>query len=283
MATYAIGDVQGCYDELRALLDRLEFDPEHDVLWCVGDLVNRGPNSLAVLRFFKALGEQAQVVLGNHDLHLLALAAGNDHHREKDGLHDVLTAPDRDELLNWLRHRPLLFTDVRKQFTLVHAGLAPQWDLAQAHSCANEVEQVLRDPDNYQAFLCALYGNEPQQWHDDLQGMDRLRFIVNCLTRLRYCTANGKLLLKEKGPLGSQSSQALPWFRVPQRGTQHDRIIFGHWSTLGYLAENNVWALDSGCLWGGQLTAVRVRRKKRIRVTQIDCVSHLIPDTHHSE
>ncbi len=279
MATYAIGDIQGCYDELRTLLDRVAFDPEHDVLWCVGDLVNRGPNSLGVLRFFKALGDHAQVVLGNHDLHLLAVAAGNKSHHEDDSLHDVLTAPDRDELLDWLRHRPLLFTDTRKQFTLIHAGLAPQWDLLQAQQCANEVEQVLRDPDHYQAFLAALYGNEPQQWRDDLSGIDRLRFIVNCLTRLRYCSVDGQLLLKEKGPLGSQSSKARPWFQLPQRRTQHDRIIFGHWSTLGYYADHNVWALDSGCLWGGQLTAVRVRRKKQMRVTQIDCVSHLIPQS----
>lgn len=276
MATFALGDIQGCHDELARLLDRLAFDPTRDRLWSVGDLVNRGPKSLDVLRFFKSLGPCTTVVLGNHDLHLLTLAAGHKEPERDTTLHAILRAPDRDELLDWLRQRPLLFQSEKKRVTLVHAGLPPQWDCTQAAGLAREVETALRDP-GYREFLQGLYGNEPSRWRDDLRGMDRLRFIVNALTRLRYCDAEGALLLKEKGPLGSQPEAALPWFRVPGRRSREERILFGHWSTLGYLAENNVWALDSGCLWGGQLTALRVRRKKPLESIAINCPGHASP------
>ncbi|MFW6258520.1 MAG: symmetrical bis(5'-nucleosyl)-tetraphosphatase, partial [Halochromatium sp.] len=235
MSTYAIGDIQGCYDELRRLLDKAGFDPTKDKLWCVGDLVNRGPDSLAVVRWIKALGERAVVVLGNHDLHLLAVALADARLGKKDTLDALLAAPDRDELLHWLRHRPLLHHSEKKQFTMLHAGLPPQWDLAQARACARELEDVLRGPDHV-AFLQQMYGNEPGRWSDDLSGLERLRFIVNCFTRLRWCTADGELLLQEKGDLEQAGPGALPWFRVPGRRTRDDRLLFGHWSTIGFLA-----------------------------------------------
>lgn len=276
MATYAIGDIQGCYDELRRLLDTLGFDPLRDKLWCVGDLVNRGPDSLAVLRFIRSLGTGAVCVLGNHDLRLLALAAGNPKHGKKSTLDEVLNAPDRDELLHWLRHRPLMHVGEKKRFALIHAGLPPQWDLAQAQACARELEAVLRGPD-HQAFLHDMYGNEPARWSADLTGMARLRFITNCFTRLRYCTASGTLRLGDKGPPGSQPDGVFPWYAVPGRATAQDRIIFGHWSTHGYRQTHNTWSLDTGCLWGGSLTALRVRRRKRPKVLQLPCPGYVMP------
>ncbi|MCF7983471.1 MAG: symmetrical bis(5'-nucleosyl)-tetraphosphatase [Thiohalocapsa sp.] len=276
MATYAIGDIQGCYDEFRQLLDRIGFDPLTDKLWSVGDLVNRGPDSLSVLRYFKSLGDSTVVVLGNHDLHLLALAAGNEKHAKKSTLDEVLTAPDRDELLHWLRHRPVMHYSEKKRFAMLHAGLAPQWDLQQALGCAAELEAALRDP-GYPDFLHAMYGNQPEQWSSDLSGMDRLRFITNCFTRLRYCDAAGRLLLDEKGEPGTERDGAIPWYKVPGRASRDTRIVFGHWSTLGYIAEHNVWALDTGCLWGGSMTAVRIRKKKPIKVFDLDCTGYLSP------
>ncbi len=257
MAVYAIGDIQGCYDELRRALDALEFDPAIDHLWCVGDLVNRGPKSLDVLRFVSSLGKAAICVLGNHDLHLLALAAGNPKPRNETSLASVLTAPDRDELLHWLRHRPLLHFDPAADFLMLHAGLPPQWDLTTAISCAQELEQVLRSSDADE-FLLQMYGNKPDRWTPELSGIARWRFITNCLTRLRYCDADGRLALREKGPPGSQAKGRIPWFDHPQRATRDQRIVFGHWSTLGYVARHNVWALDTGCLWGGALTVLRL-------------------------
>ncbi len=275
MSTYVIGDIQGCFLELKALLERLAFDPGRDRLWCVGDLVNRGPDSLAVLRFVRDLGEHALVVLGNHDLHLLALAAGNPRHAKKSTLDAVLKAPDRDELLHWLRHRPLIHHDPGLHLTLIHAGLPPQWELTDALACADELEAVLRS-DGYQAFLLAMYGDQPDRWSSDLKGMERLRFITNCLTRLRFCAADGRLALHEKGEIGSQTPGLLPWFQVADRRTRHDRIIFGHWSTLGYYAGDNVWAIDSGCLWGGTLTAIRVDAQPWMPI-QLRCKGYLNP------
>lgn len=272
MATYAIGDIQGCYERLRRLLDDLRFDPARDRLWLVGDLVNRGPDSLATLRFVKGLGDRALTVLGNHDLSLLALAAGNRRQAQKSdsGLNPVLQASDQDELLHWLRNRPLMHFDEHKRFALVHAGLPPQWDLDAALACAREVETVLRGLD-YPDYLYAMYGSEPARWSDSLCGMDRLRFITNCLTRLRYCDVHGTLALKEKGAPGSQAPGYLPWFAVPDRASRDIRIIFGHWSTLGYATGHNTWALDTGCVWRGRLTAIRVRRKGPIVPTSVAC------------
>jgi bis(5'-nucleosyl)-tetraphosphatase (symmetrical) len=261
MAVYAIGDIQGCYDELRRALDVVDFDAAVDRLWCVGDLVNRGPKSLEVLRFIRDLGKAAICVLGNHDLHLLALAAGNSKHRNEASLAGVLTASDRDELLHWLRHRPLLHFDRSVDFVMLHAGLPPQWDLATAMDCAQELEQVLQSSEADDFFL-QMYGNKPDRWTPELSGIARLRFITNCFTRLRYCDADGRLALREKGPPGSQRKGRIPWFEHPQRATSGQRIVFGHWSTLGYVARHNAWALDTGCLWGGALTLLRLDQSR---------------------
>ena len=257
MAVYAVGDIQGCYDELRRTLDSVGFDTANDRLWCVGDLVNRGPKSLEVLRFVRSLGDRAACVLGNHDLHLLALAAGNDKHRDEHSLDAIMDAPDRDELLDWLRQRPLIHHDHEIDFLMVHAGLPPQWDLDTALACAREVEEVLRG-DDHRYYFTHMYGNKPDRWDPGLRGMDRWRFITNCATRLRFCEADGRLALKEKGPPGSQRPGRVPWFEHPQRATRDRRIVFGHWSTLGYRAQDNVWVVDTGCLWGGALTVLRL-------------------------
>ena len=257
MATYAIGDIQGCFQELQALLNQIEFDPHNDRLWFAGDLVNRGPDSLQTLRFIHGLGDSAICVLGNHDLHLLAADFDNRYARPKDTLDSILSAADRDDLLHWLRHRPLMHHDPTLDFTLIHAGLPPQWDLELALACAAEVEHCLRGSD-YGLFLQQMYGNQPDQWNPGLQSWDRLRFITNCFTRLRYCSPSGTLNLKDKGPPGSQPSGDLPWFRIPGRASQSLRILFGHWSTLGQCTDENIFPLDTGCLWGGSLTALRL-------------------------
>jgi bis(5'-nucleosyl)-tetraphosphatase (symmetrical) len=253
MAHYAIGDVQGCFFELKKLLDKLRFDPATDRLWFTGDLVNRGPHSLETLRFVKSLGNCAVTVLGNHDLHLLAVAVGQEY-RHKQDLADILAAEDREELIDWLRSRPLLYQDER--FCLVHAGLPPQWDLATASRCAKEVEAVLQS-EKWHEFLTNMYGNEPTLWSENLVGWPRLRFIVNCFTRLRYLDREGRLVL---GPTGKPEDEPhlIPWFRFPGRKSQGRAILFGHWSTLGFLAENGCYGIDTGCVWGGQLTALRL-------------------------
>jgi bis(5'-nucleosyl)-tetraphosphatase (symmetrical) len=262
MAVYAIGDIQGCYRELLKLLETIGFDSECDRLWFTGDLVNRGPQSLEVLRFVKQLGNRAVTVLGNHDLHLLTLAHGVSRKPHKhDTLTSILAAPDREELLDWLRRRPCLYHDDTSGFTLIHAGLPPQWDLAKARQCALEVEAVLRGRD-YREFLSTLYGDTPDCWSEDLQGWDRLRFIINCLTRLRYCDRSGRLALNEKGPPGTQAPGLLPWYEIPERASRDVKLIFGHWSTLRLTLEsvnkNKVYPLDTGCVWGGELTALRL-------------------------
>lgn len=256
MAVYAIGDIQGCHREFAALLDGIGFDPAGDRLWLTGDLVNRGPDSLAVLRSVRALGPAATVVLGNHDLHLLARAAGVGPARSEPGLDAVLAAPDRDELLGWLATRPLLHRDPALGWTLLHAGLPPQWDLDTAEDCANEVEAALAtDP---AALFDGMYGDEPGIWSPRLSGAARLRFIVNCLTRLRYVDHAGRLLLQHNGPPAEAPPGAIPWFRHPLRASAADPIVFGHWSTLGVLQEDAVLGIDAGCVWGGALCAVRL-------------------------
>ncbi len=257
MAVYAIGDLQGCYDEFRALLDRLAFDPGRDRLWLTGDLVNRGPGSLATLRYVRSLGDAVASVLGNHDLHLLAVAAGEGRGlRRGDTLAEILAAPDRDELLHWLERRPLLWHDAALGWTMVHAGLAPEWDLDTATRCAADVGAALVAAPG--EFYAAMYGNEPDRWSDSLAGVERLRYTVNCMTRLRFVAADGRLLLKYKGGLAGAPDGAQPWFRAAARRTARDRIVFGHWSALGYYAGDGVVSLDSGCVWGGALTAQRL-------------------------
>ena len=266
MAVYAIGDIQGCFDELMTLLAQIHFEPGHDHLWFVGDLVNRGPQSLQVLRYVRNLGESAVTVLGNHDLHLLAVAGGHTAARRDDTFHDVLNAPDRDALLHWLRHQPLLHHDSKlgdhgRGITMIHAGLPPQWDLATARARAAEAENALRGA-HYHDYLAAIYGNGPAQWSGTLSGSERWRFITNCFTRLRYCDAQGRLALKDKGAPGTQTAGYLPWFTVPGRASAGLEIVFGHWSTLdpatAACAEHHVHHLDTGCVWGGALTALRL-------------------------
>ncbi len=257
MAVYAIGDIQGCYDPLQRLLDVLHFDPATDSLWLVGDLVNRGPQSVEVLRLVRGLGARAVAVLGNHDLTLLAVAAGQVKPKRKDTFHSILDAPDRDELLDWLRYCPLLHHDPAIGFTMVHAGLPPQWDLALAQRSAAELEAILRST-RCAEFLGRMFGSEPRRWRDDLSGDDRLRFTVNALTRMRFCTTDGALSLSEKGPPGSQRKGLLPWFAVPGRRNADLNIVFGHWASLGYYRAPGIYALDSGCVWGNHLTAIRL-------------------------
>jgi bis(5'-nucleosyl)-tetraphosphatase (symmetrical) len=273
MSTYAVGDIQGCYHELRLLLEQIGFDDNNDRLLFTGDLVNRGPASLDTLRFVMQLGDRAVSVLGNHDLHLLAIACLDLPPKKKDTLDDILAAPDRDELLHWLRHRPLLHYDNTLDMTLIHAGLPPQWDLDTARACAGEMESVLRC-DQYLDYFRHMYGNQPERWDASLQGWDRLRFITNCFTRLRYCSSDGRLALTAKGAPGSQPAGTLPWFEIADRRSQGMYVIFGHWSTLGLVQTDKVLALDTGCLWGGHLTAVRLEDGQ---VFQQDCCGYCQP------
>ena len=257
MALYAIGDLQGCHAEFMALIGRIGFDARRDRLWLTGDLVNRGPDSLAVLREVKSLGDAVTVVLGNHDLHLLAMAYAPRGVRKREReLEAVLDAPDAAELLHWLAARPLLHRERGVAWTLIHAGLPPEWTLADAERCAREVEQALRE--NREELLGSMYGNTPDRWSPSLAGRERLRFIVNCLTRLRVVDLKGRLLLSHKGPVEDAPRGAIPWFRHPQRATRSDAIVFGHWSALGYLSEPGLLCLDTGCVWGGGLTAKRL-------------------------
>lgn len=261
MAVYAIGDVQGCFDELQLLLKKINYRQSDDILWFAGDLVNRGPKSLEVVRFIKNLGSRAVVVLGNHDLHLLAIAAGCANNKATDTVDDILNAHDRDDILDWLRRQPLMHHDEESGFTMVHAGLPPIWNLATALSCAREVESMLSGVD-YQEFFKHMYGNKPDIWSEELTGWGRLRFIINCFSRLRYCDENGKLALNEKGEPGTQSPDYVPWFEVKSRLNKELRIIFGHWSTLRLhgLSVSNVFPIDTGCVWGDQLTAIKLQQ-----------------------
>ncbi|HHB91717.1 MAG TPA: symmetrical bis(5'-nucleosyl)-tetraphosphatase [Thioploca sp.] len=260
MSTYAIGDIQGCYDDLQHLLELINFNLSQDTLWFTGDLVNRGQKSLEVLRFVKNLEERAVVVMGNHDLHLLAVAYGDSKLKRKDTLANILDAPDREELLQWLRNRPFIYYDTDFKSVIVHAGLHPYWNLAQALQYANEVETAVQG-DQYQQFFINMYGDKPNQWSEELQGWDRLRFISNCFTRLRYCNENGKLNLKKKdSPIFISNIGQQPWFIWPNN--RNVQVIFGHWAALGYYDNYNVYAIDSGCVWGGSLTALRIEDKK---------------------
>ncbi len=259
MATYAIGDVQGCNVELQALLAQLRFNGARDRLWFVGDLVNRGPDSLEVLRFVRGLEEKTVVVLGNHDLHLLCLAAGTAKMRDDDTLDELLAAPDAPQLLDWLRTRQLIHVDAGH--ALVHAGLLPQWSIEKAQTLAREVEQALRASD-YRAFLSTMYGGTPASWRDDLSGWDRLRVIVNAMTRLRFCNTAGVMELHAKGAEAPPGFS--PWFELRPAG--EPPIISGHWSALGLKLSQKLIALDSGCVWGGSLSAVRLEDRALFQV-----------------
>jgi len=263
MAVYAIGDLQGCFTPLERLLDKIRFDARRDRLWFVGDLVNRGPDSLECLRFVRSLGDAAVTVLGNHDLHLICVAEGVERAKQRDTLDDVLAAPDRDELLAWLRERPLMH--VEDGFALVHAAVLPAWTVKKAQSLAAEVEAKLRGP-RYRELLETMYGDEPDRWNEKLAGADRMRVVVNALTRLRVCDDDGAMVLGFKGEPGEASDEWTPWFDVPARRSRDHVVICGHWSALGFRMRDDLIALDSGCVWGRSLTAVRLEDRERFAV-----------------
>jgi bis(5'-nucleosyl)-tetraphosphatase (symmetrical) len=265
MATIAVGDVQGCYDQLMRLLERAGYDERRDVLWFVGDLVNRGPQSLATVRFVKGLGNRAVTVLGNHDLNLLAVAEGlrKPHRGDTDG--DIRAASDRDELLAWLRQRKMMH--VENGYAMVHAGLLPQWSISQALALAREVEEALSGP-GYRQFLRDMYGNEPARWRDDLAGVDRLRIIVNAMARMRITSPDGALELGYKLGLDGMPRGYVPWYDAPDRASRDTTIIFGHWAALGVIVREDVICLDSGCVWGRELSALRLEDR---RLFQLDC------------
>lgn len=274
MATYAIGDIQGCFAELTQLLEYLGFSPKSDRLWLVGDLVNRGPDSLAVLRFVRNLGERAVTVLGNHDLHMLMQSEGYGKGSSEDTLHGVFSAPDRDDLLSWLRALPLFHLE--GDYAMVHAGLLPQWDVVQAGALSDEASAALTGVD-YREFLAHMWGSEPTVWRDELTGWDRLRVVVNAMTRMRFCTPSGAMEFRApgaKGPPERPPAGCLPWYAVPGRRSANCQIVCGHWSALGFRLEGNLLALDSGCLWGGRLTAVRLEDR---RVFQLPCRRQVEP------
>jgi bis(5'-nucleosyl)-tetraphosphatase (symmetrical) len=265
MSTYAIGDVQGCFTSLRRLLDRIAFQPHVDRIWFVGDLVNRGPDSLSVLRYIKELRDRAVVVLGNHDLFLLAVAEHIVPVRPEDTLQAVLAAPDRDELLTWLRQQRLFHHE--NPFALVHAGLLPQWSIDDATRFAHEVESGLRGP-SYRDVLRALYPSKHLQWSSQLTGPTRLATIIKVLTRLRACSPDGQMESSYSGPLERIPAGYFPWFTIPDRRHRDTTIVCGHWAALGLHCESHLLAIDSGCVWGRQLTAVRLEDRK---VFQVEC------------
>lgn len=276
MATYVIGDVQGCYVELKNLLSLINFSPARDILWFTGDLVNRGPQSLDVLRFVKSLGERHITVLGNHDLHLLAAAYGVDRISKGDTLEAILTAHDKDSLIDWLRRRPLIHVDDKWKVVLVHAGLAPCWPVPEATNLAHEVESVLRgeSPD---VFLRNMYGNQPDQWQEELEGIERLRCIVNYFTRMRFCHLDGRLELTYKGEIASKPADLTPWFDVSHRVNAEINIIFGHWAALnGKVDLPHLFPLDTGCVWGNRLTALRLDDYQRFEVPSVVAPSNFL-------
>ena len=276
MATYAIGDLQGRYNELRQLLDLICFNPK-DKLWLVGDIVNRGPDSLILLRFLKTISDALVMVLGNHDLHLLMVAEGCAKAHPSDTLQEILNAPDRDELLHWLQYQRMLYEE--DEYVMVHAGLLPSWSVAQAAELAKEVETYLRDDDriNFRKFCSHIYGNRPNQWDNNLKGYDRMRVIINAMTRMRVCTHDGKMDFTFKGQLQDVPDGYFPWFEVPNRASREATIICGHWSALALHVRHNLITLDTGCTWGGSLTAVRLEDRKIFQVpcAELGEIAHL--------
>ncbi len=268
MAIYAIGDVQGCYQQLKALLEKLKFRSDKDKLWFAGDIINRGPDSLKTIRFIRSLEDNAITVLGNHDLHTLAVANGRGKQGRKDTIQPILDAPDSDQLLDWLIHRPLMHYHEKHHACLVHAGIHPSWTLDQALACAKEVEDMLQSPKSHE-FFHHMYGDKPSRWSGNLDGWDRLRFITNSFTRMRYIDETHRLCLKEKGTPGKQSEGIQPWFDFASK-TKGLNIIFGHWSTLKDPKREHLFPLDTGCLWGGKLTALKVNQKMKKR-TSVKC------------
>jgi len=273
MALYLIGDVQGCDGALQQLLDKLAFSPSRDTLFLLGDLVNRGPESLAVLRRVVRMDGAARCLLGNHDLHLLAVAQGVRPAHRNDTLGDILAAPDRGPLLDWLRGQRMAMLETLQghEVLMVHAGVMPSWTARHTLSLASEVEDVLRSP-QYGHFLAKMYGDQPSSWRDDLSGAKRLRAIVNVLTRLRFCTPEGEMDFDTKDGAAAAPSGFLPWFDIPDRKTAATTVAFGHWSTLGWLGRPDVLSLDTGCVWGGSLSAVRLLAASGARHPQYELV-----------
>ena len=269
MAVYAIGDIQGCYSQLESLLKAINFKSDRDQLWFAGDIINRGPDSLRTLRYIKTLQDNAVTVLGNHDLHLLAIANGRGKPGKKDTIGDILEAADRDQLLDWLIHRPLMHYDNKLDACLVHAGIYPGWSIKDALARAAEVEKILRGKKLHE-FFQHMYGDKPPRWSNKLKGWDRLRFITNVFTRMRYCDNRGHLSLRDKGAPGKQAPGIIPWFESESRCTGDTDIIFGHWSTLKDPGLPHLYPLDTGCLWGGKLTAMQVDSEDK-RLIQVDC------------
>ena len=269
MATYAIGDIQGSYNEFRRLLDLINFNAK-DKLWLVGDIVNRGPDSLLLLRFLRKMNDAVVSVLGNHDLHLLMVAEGFAKMQPGDTLQGVLNAPDRDELLHWLRHQRLLH--VSDEYVMVHAGLLPSWGVTQAAELAQEVESFLHNEDRkeFRELFSNMYGNQPDQWKDNLKGYERIRVIINAMTRMRVCTYNGRMNFTFKGRVEDIPIGYLPWFDVPGRASKKATVICGHWSALSLQVKSNLIALDTGCMWGGSLTAIRLEDRK---IFQVPCAA----------
>jgi len=266
MATYAVGDLQGCLDALQCLLKQVAFDPTQDRLWLVGDLVNRGPQSLETLRYLYSIRESVVCVLGNHDLHLLAAGRNIERLKKADTLREILEASDGPELLEWLRQQKLMHYDEQRDMALVHAGIPPQWSLRKALKYAAEVEEALRDDNLIGPFLDGMYGNEPAKWDNDLKGVTRLRVITNYFTRMRFCTSEGKLDLKGKEGIDSAPPGYAPWFSHKERKTRGVKIVFGHWAALeGRCDEPGVFALDTGCVWGGAMTLLNVDTGTRLR------------------
>ncbi len=269
MALYLIGDVQGCDEPLGRLLALIDFSPSRDTIYLLGDLVNRGPDSAGVLRRLRSYGHSALCILGNHDLSLLAVAHGARQPGSRDTLDSVLQAPDRPALLDWLRHRPLAL--YAHGMLMVHAGVLPQWTLPQTLELAHEVQQAIRSPDAAH-FFTQMYGNEPNRWHDKLKGADRLRLIVNALTRLRFFNRDGTVELKTSAPPARAPKGLVPWFDMPERQTASTPIAFGHWSQLGLLRRPDVLSLDTGCVWGGQLSALRLgSTRAQDELIQVPC------------
>lgn len=265
MATYVIGDVQGCFVPLMQLLEQINFNPAHDYLWFTGDLVNRGPQSLEVLRFVHSLADRQVTVLGNHDLHLLS-AYYSKQLKKHDTFQAILTAPDGALLMNWLRQQPLMHWDPTYKFALVHAGLAPSWSLEQALSLNAELQTVLQG-DAFSQFLSAMYGNEPDHWDDNLTGATRWRVITNYFTRVRLCYADGRMDFAYKGALATKPDALYPWYALPARKTRQVNVLFGHWAALeGAAHGQNIHALDTGCVWGKCLTAMRLEDRQRFHV-----------------
>lgn len=272
MATYAVGDLQGCLEPLQCLLKQVAFDPAKDRLWLVGDLINRGPQSLETLRFLYSIRESLICVLGNHDLHLLAVGQNIERLKKADTLREILEAPDCAELLEWVRQQKLMHYDEQRDIALVHAGIPPQWSLRKALKCAAEVEEALHDDNRFALYLDGMYGNEPVKWDNDLKGAARLRVITNYFTRMRFCTSDGKLDLKGKEGIDTAPPGYAPWFTHKARKTRGLKIIFGHWAALeGQCNEPGLFALDTGCVWGGAMTLMNVDTFERL---QCKCDAH---------